>query len=186
MCTRRIAAAPEKRNISTQILTLNNILEQRILRELWYAFGMIFRDARVDDLEFIYASLQALAAHDGRPDEMKSSKEQLQTAFFAENPVAHALICEKEGTAVGMALWCPRFSAYSGESHLYLIDLYVEKSARGQGIGTQFFEELRNICSSQSLKYIEWLVDEKNENAVIFYKKQGGFSHHYAYWAAEV
>ena len=73
-----------------------------------------------------------------------------------------------------MAIWCERFSPYSGGINLLLIDLYVDPLHRKNGIGKEFFSKLRDVAASNNYTKIEWFVDANNKAGKDFYTRLGG------------
>ena len=78
--------------------------------------------------------------------------ENDKTSSFLEQRIANdeavAFISRVEGKAVGFTLLYPTFSTVSLSSIWLLNDLYVDESARGQGIAT----ELMEVAESEAKK----------------------------------
>lgn len=78
--------------------------------------------------------------------------ENDKTASFLEQRIANdeavAFIARVDGNAVGFTLLYPTFSTVSLSSIWLLNDLYVDESARGQGIAT----ELMEVAESEAKK----------------------------------
>ncbi|KAM0755163.1 acyl-CoA N-acyltransferase [Meredithblackwellia eburnea MCA 4105] len=75
--------------------------------------------------------------------------------------------------AVGMALYFFTFSTWTGKGGLYLEDLYVEESHRGQGIAKVLFRYLGQVCVEKDLARMDWVVLSWNQGAKDVYKKLG-------------
>jgi GNAT superfamily N-acetyltransferase len=57
---------------------------------------------------------------------------------------------------------------------MYLEDLIVTESMRGNGIGMLLFKELIATCKEKNLKGMNWQVLDWNLPAINFYKKLPG------------
>jgi ribosomal protein S18 acetylase RimI-like enzyme len=58
-------------------------------------------------------------------------------------------------------------------SYLYVGDLCVDESARGQGIGARLLEEAALLARLRGLDKLELNVTEANENTLRFYENRG-------------
>ncbi len=56
---------------------------------------------------------------------------------------------------------------------LHLLDLYVNETVRGKGVGFSLMQELTDIAKKKNAKQILWTVWKPNKNAIKFYKKIG-------------
>jgi GNAT superfamily N-acetyltransferase len=56
----------------------------------------------------------------------------------------------------------------------FLADIYVEESYRKFGVGRALVDALRDWFSEQGLRYFEWHVAARNEDALNFWKSLGG------------
>ena len=98
-------------------------------------------------------------------------KESLETVKITESDVLRdgcgetarfeTLLAELDGTVVGFALFFFTYSTWTGKPGLYLEDLYVEKDARGYGLGRDLMKDLARIannrgCSRFELSVLNW------------------------------
>ena len=74
-------------------------------------------------------------------------------------------------TIVGFALYYIRYSTWKGQ-RMYLEDLVVTESMRGQGIGTMLFDQLIEEAKEKKFTGMMWQVLEWNEPAIRFYEKK--------------
>lgn len=142
----------------------------------------MIRTATPADVPVIHALIRELADYEGSLDEARATEEQLHTALFGPDAVAHALIAEPEpgsapdsdsGSVVGFALWFRNFSTWTGTAGLYLEDLYVRPQARGAGHGTALLAALAAICVERGYERFEWSVLDWNEKALGVYRAVG-------------
>jgi GNAT superfamily N-acetyltransferase len=95
-------------------------------------------------------------------DQMLEEKDLFQ-CFVAEND-------QKE--IVGIASYFFAYYTWVGKS-LYLDDLYVKESCRGQKIGSELLRQIFEIAKTTNCKRVRWQVSEWNKGALDFYKKCG-------------
>ena len=76
------------------------------------------------------------------PDEyiVSSFEEMMRSDAYL-----NCLIFEKDGKCAGYALLCKTWSQEAGGKAVWIDELYVIPEFRGQGIGHEFFSELRAI-----------------------------------------
>jgi GNAT superfamily N-acetyltransferase len=133
------------------------------------------REAAPDDVHELLRLVRDLATYEKEPDAAVATPEQFHRALFPPDaaPTAHALVAERAGRVVGMAIWFPTFSTWTGENGLWLEDLYVEPEQRGLGIGRVLLAGLADICVRRGWPRMEWWVLDWNEPSIAFYKAQG-------------
>jgi GNAT superfamily N-acetyltransferase len=94
---------------------------------------LIVRPATPDDIAVLATLIDGFAK--GHPAECHvRSLDRLRDAFFGNQPVAHALLAEKNATVVGFGAWRKAYdffwSMYGGDG----LGLYVVPSHRGLGV----------------------------------------------------
>lgn len=135
----------------------------------------MIRAATPADLPVLHALIRELADYERALREARATEEQLHTALFGPDPVAHALIAADDGTGepAGFALWFRNFSTWTGTAGLYLEDLYVRPQARGAGHGKALLAALAAICVERGWSRFEWSVLDWNEKALAVYRSIG-------------
>jgi GNAT superfamily N-acetyltransferase len=131
------------------------------------------RFARPDDVATILRFVRELAEFEREADKVVATEALLHEAMFGERPVAEAVIAERDGEPLGMALFFHNFSTWTGWRGLYLEDLYVTPEARGQGVGAALLKHLAGIAVDRGCTRFEWSVLDWNEKAINFYKAMG-------------
>lgn len=135
---------------------------------------MRIREAKPDDVSEIHAMIKELAEFEREPDAVVCSAEDLAERLFAPQPHVFAHVVEDEGGGlIGMAIWFLNFSTWLGRHGLYLEDLYVRESARGQGVGEALLRHLATICVDRGYGRMEWWVLDWNSAAIDFYRSRG-------------
>ncbi|QDJ10117.1 Diamine acetyltransferase [Roseomonas mucosa] len=133
----------------------------------------LLRDAVPADIPVLLRLTRALAAHEGQPERVTATEDDLRRAFFGAPPVAWALLVERDGVPLGYAAWTFRFRMYSGRSLMHATTVFVEKAARGQGIGRAIFADLARRALAAGCDRLEWGVKDDNVAAVAFYDRLG-------------
>ncbi len=131
---------------------------------------MTLRPADRKDVESMLLLIKELAEFERAGDEVSISTEDLLMDGFGDRPAFQGVIAERNGKIEGMALLYERYSTWKGRT-LYLEDLIVTESARGQGIGKALLSECISITKKGGYKRLEWQVLEWNEPAIDFYQK---------------
>lgn len=135
--------------------------------------SVTIRAAMPGDVATILHFVRELAAFEREADKVVATEPLLHEAMFGERPVAEAVIAERDGTPVGMALFFHNFSTWTGWKGLYLEDLYVTPEARGSGVGGALLKHLAGIAVDRGCTRFEWAVLDWNERAIAFYRSMG-------------
>ena len=115
--------------------------------------------------------VRELALYEKAPDEVTVDPQHFEASGFGQNPVWWAFVAETdEKEVVGFALYYIRYSTWKGQV-MYLEDILVTASMRGQGIGHQLVDQLIVEAKEKGFKRIVWQVLEWNEPAINFYRK---------------
>lgn len=135
--------------------------------------AVVVRPAVVGDVPLILTMIRELAEFERSLHEVQATEELLRTHLFADHPAVFCHIAEREGEALGFALWFVNFSTWMGKHGIYLDDLYVRPDARGAGVGTALLRELAAICVARGYDRLDWWVLDWNEKAIGFYRSIG-------------
>jgi GNAT superfamily N-acetyltransferase len=130
------------------------------------------RPATREDAPTILRFVRELAAFEREPDAVEATEAMLARALFDER-AAEAVIAERDGHAVGFALFFHNFSTWTGRKGLYLEDLYVTPEARGSGVGKALLRHLAGLAVARDCARFEWAVLDWNRPAIDFYTAQG-------------
>ncbi|MGN6377076.1 MAG: GNAT family N-acetyltransferase [Sphingomonas sp.] len=125
-----------------------------------------------DDVPTILRFVRELAEFEREPDAVEATEPMLAKALFDER-AAEAVIAERDGMAVGFALFFHNFSTWTGRKGLYLEDLYVTPEARGSGVGTALLRHLAGLALARDCARFEWAVLDWNQPAIDFYTAMG-------------
>ena len=131
------------------------------------------RDALRDDLPLVLQFIRALAEYERLAHEIRADEATLARFLFDEPRRAEALIAEWDGEPVGFAVWYYSFSTFLGRPSLYVEDVFVQPSMRGNGIGTAIFARLAARALAQGCGRMEWSVLDWNAPSIAFYRGLG-------------
>jgi GNAT superfamily N-acetyltransferase len=131
------------------------------------------RRAGPEDVGDIVRLVRGLAEYEKLLHEVESTEADFRERLFGPCPVAHAVLAEADGAAVGMALYYYTFSTFTGRCDLFLEDLFVMPNYRGLGIGLALFRHLAGIARGERCRRIEWRVLHWNQPAIDFYRRIG-------------
>lgn len=135
--------------------------------------SLTFRDAVPGDEGRVAWFVRALAEYEKLLHEARATEADFARALFGSPPRCHALFAERDGQAVGFALWFYNFSTFAGRHGLYVEDVFVLPEHRGGGIGRAIFRELARRAAAQGCVRMEWSVLDWNAPAVGFYRGIG-------------
>lgn len=155
----------------------------------------------MEDCPAMLELIRELAVYEKAPDEVTVDPKHFEESGFGENPVWWAFIAEAETSdvrnqesefssqntkdipltsdpchltsdvsVVAFALYYIRYSTWKGQV-MYLEDLLVTESMRGNGIGKLLLDRLIEEAREKGFKKVVWQVLDWNEPAINFYKK---------------
>ncbi|MEM8886186.1 MAG: GNAT family N-acetyltransferase [Planctomycetota bacterium] len=135
--------------------------------------SLVLRTAEPEDAATIHRFIQGLAEYEKEPDAVEVTPAQLAEQLAQAKPPFECLLAERNGTAVGFALFFESYSTWRGRVGLYLEDLYVPPEHRGQGIGKALLRRLAQLTVERGGARLEWAVLDWNEPAIRFYESLG-------------
>ena len=138
---------------------------------------MKIRPAKPSEAALIQELVYELAVFEKAPESAQATVEQISAAFFAEHPAVFCdLIEDDQGEVQGLGIWFLNYSTWTGTHGIYLEDLFIRESARGQGYGKAFLRHLAAICVERGFHRLQWWVLDWNSSAIEFYKGLGAKS----------
>ena len=133
--------------------------------------------AREQDVATILSLIRALADYERMTEQVVATEDRLRESLFGARPFAECVLAWDEGggnrEAVGFALWFPNYSTFLARPGLYLEDLFVLPSRRGQGIGRALLAHLARVAVERGCGRMEWSVLDWNAPAIGFYRRLG-------------
>ncbi|SNT19915.1 Ribosomal protein S18 acetylase RimI [Ekhidna lutea] len=128
------------------------------------------RKGRKEDLPKILELIKELALYEKALEQVKNSVTQMEVDGFGDNPVFGFIVAEESDTIIGTSIYYYRYSTWKGK-RLYLEDLVVTESRRGDGAGKLLFDATLEIGRKTNCTGMMWQVLDWNEPAINFYKK---------------
>lgn len=139
--------------------------------------------AQICDLEAIKLLLEQVLEihHKGRPDIFKSgcrkyNDEELAVLIADDNrPIFVAVDSNEKVLGYVFCVFKQQLDSHilTDIKTLYIDDLCVDESARGQGVGKVIFDYIKNFAKEQGCYNLTLNVWACNEGALKFYQKMG-------------
>ena len=87
-----------------------------------------------------------------------------------DSPYLEGYVFEENGNLLGYAMVAKSFSTEFGKPCMWIEDIYLKPECRGEGVGMQFMEYMKEKYPD-TLQRLE--VEEENETALKLYRKAG-------------
>jgi GNAT superfamily N-acetyltransferase len=127
----------------------------------------------VRDLPRVLDLIKELADYEHGLSHVTNTVESMTLDGFGPHPIYGLFVAEDPtGVLVGISVYYYRYSTWKGK-RLYLEDIVVTQSQRGQGVGAQLFERTLMKALEERCTGVMWQVLEWNEPAIRFYEKYG-------------
>jgi GNAT superfamily N-acetyltransferase len=131
-----------------------------------------FRWAQESDFAAIVDLASQLAEH------IEAKAPSLSASRFGAHYVnprsgMHLLLALHDGRPMGMISWVLTHELYSADTRVYISDLSVDRSARGQGIGAALMDQAKAWAAEHNASKLCWEVWHRNAEAKAFYAKMG-------------
>ena len=96
----------------------------------------------------------------------------------------HGIVAEIDGDLVGLAHFSFTHSSWAVNRDLYLEDLFVDPTVRGQGLGNALILSLDEIARATGAQKVWWETHKDNETARRLYDSVGELSEFVKYTRA--
>lgn len=130
------------------------------------------REGIKSDLPQVLDLIKELAEYERAPHEVINTVALMELDGFGPNPIYGFFVAEQEDRIIGLSLFYWRYSTWKGK-RLYLEDIIVTETERGNGIGKRLFDRTMQHALDQHCSGMMWQVLDWNEPAINFYKKYG-------------
>lgn len=130
------------------------------------------RKGKEEDLPQVLDLIVELAIYEKAAHEVKNTVDLMQRDGFGPNPVFGFFVAEdlSKNKIVGLSLYYYRYSTWKGK-RLYLEDLIVSESQRGNGTGKRLMDQTIAFGKESGCTGMMWQALDWNEPALNFYKK---------------
>jgi len=136
-----------------------------------------FRNANIADtsslLDFVKEKAEFDKTMQGFSGQIKTTEERIVQTFFCDKPYAFASFATINEESVGFAVYYFRYSSFEGRPILWLEDLLIRESYRGNKIGENFMRQLYQIANSHSCSHMAWTASKYNIRGIQFYERLG-------------
>jgi len=132
--------------------------------------NLIIRIGEKRDMAGAWALVKELAVYEKAGNEVETTVQSMEEDGFGSNKIFDLFVAELNGQIVGIALYYIKYSTWKGRC-IYLDDIVVTQSLRGQGIGKLLFDEIIKVAKAQNVRRLEWQVLNWNDPAIRFYQK---------------
>ena len=129
------------------------------------------RHARSSDVSLLKTMIHEFAVYERLP--VVVTEADLMRGGFGDRPKFRALIAEWDAQPAGYALFFDYYSTFHGRPGIFLEDVYVRPSFRGNGIGKALFARVAKIAQEEDCFGLRWQVLDWNTPAIEFYQKLG-------------
>jgi len=134
--------------------------------------SLSFRRARAGDFAAVCDLAQQLALHIDAPLPPLTLERFL--AFYVNDDAPMNLLLALRGDRVlGMIAWILTCELYSADTCVYISDIAVNATVRGQGIGKALMAQAKAWGRAHGAKKLAWDVWDRNFTAKAFYERLG-------------
>lgn len=131
---------------------------------------VIVREGINSDLPQVLSLIRELADYEKCPNEVSNTAEDMERDGFGPGKVFNFIVADYNAKIVGAAIYYIKYSTWKGKC-VFLEDIIVTESARGNKIGERLFERIIKVSKDLGVKRMEWQVLSWNEPAINFYKQ---------------
>ncbi|MFZ5615877.1 MAG: GNAT family N-acetyltransferase [Pseudomonadota bacterium] len=137
------------------------------------ASDTVIRPATVGDAAAIRSLIAALARETIGPAQQVLSVDAVRRFGFGPEKSFESLVAERDGEVVAAVIMFDEFSTWRGQKGVYILDIYIAPSARGEGLGRRLVARVAQWARGRGARYVRLSVDEENLRAVNFYEAIG-------------
>ena len=135
--------------------------------------GMTMRAAKPADEAHWRIMWADFLTGDDEPCPAEATTRLWQDALADDKPLRMLIAADESDAPIGFVVYVTHGYARSPRAVCYLIELYVDPSRRGAGIGSAMLEKLRQIGREAGWLKIYWMTQADNFAAHRLYDKFG-------------
>ena len=132
----------------------------------------MIREGRKEDLPQVLELVRELAIYEKAEEQVINTVEKMEEDGFGDEPIFRFFVAEKNDKIIGIAIYYYRYSTWKGK-RMYLEDLIVTESERGNGYGKALFDIVIEKGKQTGCTGMMWQVLDWNTPSIEFYKKYG-------------
>ena len=133
----------------------------------------MLRPTTPSDIPTLHRLMRDFATYEKLQHRFKITEAALHNALFGAHPTHSSILVDNGQETIGFALWYFTFGTFSGRHSLFVEDIYIAPSHRGQGIGLALFRHMARIALERDCLGMEWNVLDWNTPAIEFYRRIG-------------
>jgi GNAT superfamily N-acetyltransferase len=131
------------------------------------------RAAKTGDEETVLALMIELAEYEKLMHIFRVTLETIRRDYLSPSPVCHCELLFDGDQAVGIANWFFSYATFGTYRKIYLADLFVKPSQRGNGFGKLLLAHLARRAKEVGAGQVEWEVLDWNKPSIDFYERIG-------------
>jgi len=134
------------------------------------------RNAKPSDMAQLTQLCAAHAAYEKATYDYTGKEESLAKDLFSPMPKLFCLVATVGDTLIGYTTFMVQYATWTASEYIYMDCLFIKEHARGNGIGEQLVEQIKQAGSTMGCSLIQWQTPDFNTGAVKFYKRIGADS----------
>ncbi|MCE6989349.1 GNAT family N-acetyltransferase [Dyadobacter sp. CY323] len=128
------------------------------------------RQGTIEDIPAIFELVKELAVYERALNQVTNNVEKMTRDY--NEKLYDFFVAESDSKIIGLSLYYFRYSTWKGK-RLYMEDIIVTESMRGNGIGKILFDATVSAAKQTGCTGMLWQVLDWNTSAVGFYRKYG-------------
>jgi GNAT superfamily N-acetyltransferase len=134
---------------------------------------LVIRPLQEQDLTAIADMIAKLADHIHPGMKPKANADNLLEYGPMGSKMFEGIIALRNESPVGCCLYSYMFSGWRGKPGLFILDLFVEKTERGTGLGKKLLQDVIERESPKGCSMMMLELDKQNTAGRAFYEKLG-------------
>ncbi len=102
-----------------------------------------------------------------------SSVDAIRRYGFGPEKCFDCIVAQNGGSVVAAVVFYDEFSTWRGKKGVYILDIYIDASARGLGLGRRLVAQVTELARARGAFYVRLSVDQENRKATSFYQAIG-------------
>ncbi len=131
--------------------------------------GIIIRPAAPDDAATIVGLIARLAGFEDASAVVSLSEATVRRDCFGPHPRLHVLLAVRGQAPCGIVTLLDTYSSWAGAPAMIVHDLFVDETARGQGLGRRLLAEAAKLAVARGCCRLDVNVLSWNGQARRFY-----------------
>jgi len=128
------------------------------------------RQGTMEDIPAVFELVKELAIYEKALNQVSNNVEKMTRDY--NEKLYDFFVAESDSKIVGLSLYYFRYSTWKGK-RLYMEDIIVTESMRGNGIGKILFDSTVKAAKQTGCTGMLWQVLDWNTSAAGFYRKYG-------------